>query len=505
MEEGEESVKRRAAAGRRQKPASRPASPARREERESARAARRPAPPLAPGSGNRPATVARVRPSEPDARSGDSRLRCTGCGERFPIREVRYRCDECRELLEVEIDLEAMRRARPADAWKDLFRSRLADLRLPYASGVWRYHEWVLPDLPLEQVVSKGEGNTPLYSGERLRRALQAPHLHLKHEGENPTLSFKDRGMTVGVSWARHIGAAAVACASTGDTSAAMAAYAAEVEALRGIVLLPRDKVTSEQLAQPQSSGCLTLCLDTDFDGCMRILQEFCARHPVYVLNSLNPIRIEGQKTIGLEALQQLDWEPPDWFVIPVGNAGNISALGKGLLEARDLGLIPRLPRIAGVQTHAANPLYRSYRRRWRERVSVEAGQTLASAIRIGHPVSYTKAAEVIRRLDGVVEEVDDQQMMDAKARADASGLSICPNSGAAVAGYLKLRERGIIGRDERVVLIATAHGAKFSQASLDYHRGALPGITPRHANPTRPLPATLEAVEAAAGFAQRR
>ena len=457
----------------------------------------------APGAG-RPARGGgrqAVSPVGGRARPAPSALRCTGCGARYPIREILYRCERCRELLEVTVDLESMRRARSPMAWKELFKSRLCDMSAPYASGVWRYHEWVLPDLPPEAVISKGEGNTPLYAGAGLRRALDAPLLRLKHEGENPTLSFKDRGMTVGVSWARHLGAAAVACASTGDTSAAMAAYAAEAEGLRGIVLLPRDKVTCEQLAQPQASGCLTLSLDTDFDGCMRILEEFCARNPVYVLNSLNPIRIEGQKTIGIEALQQLGWEPPDWFVIPVGNAGNISALGKGLLEALDLGLISRLPRLAGVQSHAANPLYLSYRRRWRERVTVQAGQTVASAIRIGHPVSYTKAAEVIRRLDGVVEEVDEQEIMDAKARADASGVSICPNSGAAVAGYLKLRQKGVIGRRESVVLIATAHGAKFSQTSLDYHRGALEGVRPRHANPIQPLPATLEAVEQAAGL----
>ncbi len=428
-------------------------------------------------------------------------LRCTGCGERFPILEIRYRCDQCNALLEVDTDLEAMRKARKPSEWKELFQELLGHFRPPYASGVWRYHEWILPQIPVERIVTKLEGSTPLYSGETLRRSLDAPAVFIKHEGENPTLSFKDRGMTVGVSWARHIQSKAVICASTGDTSAAMAAYASEVPGLRGIVLLPRDKVTFEQLAQPIASGCLTLALDTDFDGCMRVLQEFCQRHPVYVLNSLNPIRIEGQKTIGIETLQQLQWQPPDWFVIPVGNAGNISALGKGLLEARELGLIDRLPRIAGVQVEAANPLYLSYKNGFKEAVSVEAGQTLASAIRIGQPVSYHKAAKVIQQLDGVVEEVGEQAIMDAKARVDACGVSICPNSGAAVAGYLKLRTAGIIGRDERVVLIATAHGAKFSQSTLDYHRSELSGITPRGANPVQPLAATLEAVEQATGF----
>ena len=428
-------------------------------------------------------------------------LRCTGCGERFPILEIRYRCDQCNALLEVDPDLEAMRKARKPSEWKELFQKRLGHFRPPYASGVWRYHEWILPQLPVDRIVTKSEGGTPLYSGEALRRSLDAPAVFIKHEGENPTLSFKDRGMTVGVSWAQYIQSKAVICASTGDTSAAMAAYASEVPGLRGIVLLPRDKITFEQLAQPIASGCLTLALDTDFDGCMRVLQEFCQRHPVYVLNSLNPIRIEGQKTIGIETLQQLQWQPPDWFVIPVGNAGNISALGKGLLEARELGLIDRLPRIAGIQAEAANPFYLSYKNGFREAVSVEAGQTLASAIRIGQPVSYHKAAKVIQHLNGVVEEVGEQAIMDAKARVDASGVSICPNSGAAVAGYLKLRAHGVIARDEKVVLIATAHGAKFSQSTLDYHRSKLPGITSKGANPVQPLAATIEAVEQATGF----
>ncbi len=428
-------------------------------------------------------------------------LRCTGCGERFPILEIRYRCDRCNALLEVDTDLDAMRKARKPSEWKELFQERLGHFHLPYASGVWRYHEWVLPQLPVDRIVTKWEGTTPLYSGGALRRSLDAPAVFIKHEGENPTLSFKDRGMTVGVSWAQHIKSKAVTCASTGDTSAAMAAYASEVPSLRGIVLLPRDKISFEQLAQPIASGCLTLALDTDFDGCMRVLQEFCQRHPVYVLNSLNPIRIEGQKTIGIETLQQLQWQPPDWFVIPVGNAGNISALGKGLLEARELGLIDRLPRIAGVQVEAANPLYLAYKNAFREAVNVEAGETLASAIRIGQPVSYHKAVKVIQQLDGVVEEVGEQAIMDAKARVDASGVSICPNSGAAVAGYLKMRANGVIGRDEKVVLIATAHGAKFSQSTLAYHRSELPGITPENANPVQMLTATLETVERATGF----
>lgn len=431
--------------------------------------------------------------------AGFSHLQCIACGKRYDSREVRYHC-ECGDLLEVTHDLERIARAHPD--LRELFHRRLGLSLTPHASGVWRYHEMILPDLPLADIVTKPEGNTNLYRQPLLSRAFDLENLYLKHEGENPTLSFKDRGMTAGVSWARHLGMKTVACASTGDTSAAMAAYAAQVEGMQGVVFLPHDKVSPEQLSQAISYGAKTLALATDFDGCMRLVSEVCEKHPIYLLNSMNSFRIEGQKSIGLEALQQLNWQAPDWFVVPVGNAGNISALGKGLLEARQLGLIDRLPRIAGIQTAAADPFYRGWQTDFREKIVVTAKPTLASAIRIGAPVSYEKAARVIRRFDGVVESVTEEELMDAKAAADRCGVAVCPNSGVALAGLWKLRAAGVIEPTQTVVVILTAHGAKFSRIGVEYHTGQMAAPRTTSPNPPVVLPPELEVVSRVLGFA---
>ncbi|MFH1807928.1 MAG: threonine synthase [Pseudomonadota bacterium] len=431
--------------------------------------------------------------------SGLSILRCIACARSYDTHEVRYRCD-CGELLEVVHDLERLRHAHPE--LRARFDERVGTRAWPYVSGVWRYHELILPELPIEQVVSKPEGNTNLYRTPKLSRAFATERLYLKHEGENPTLSFKDRGMTAGVSWAHHLGRPVVACASTGDTSAAMAAYAAQVEGMRGVVFLPANKVSPEQLSQAISYGATTLAVDTDFDGCMRLVQKICERHPVYLLNSMNSFRIEGQKSIGIEAIQQLGWQVPDWFVIPVGNAGNISALGKGLREAHALGIIDRLPRIAGIQAAAADPFYRSYQKDFSEMVTVTAQPTLASAIRIGAPVSHHKAKKVVREFDGVVEEVSEQELMDAKALADRAGIAVCPNSGVALAGLRTLRAQKIIDDGQSVVVILTAHGAKFSQVGVDFHTDRLAGLTPSQPNPIVEVAADLGAIEGALGLA---
>jgi threonine synthase len=430
---------------------------------------------------------------------GISRLQCIACGKTYDPLEVRYRCDDCGDLLEVVHDLARLRREFPD--LRDRFDARLGEPRLPYVSGVWRYHEMILPDLPAAQIVSKPEGNTNLYRSAKLSRAFGLENLYLKHEGENPTLSFKDRGMTAGVSWAVRLGMKTVACASTGDTSASMAAYAAQVEGMQGVVFLPHNKISPEQLAQAIGYGAKTLALETDFDGCMRLVREVCARHPIYLLNSMNSFRIEGQKAIGLETLQQLRWRAPDWFVVPVGNAGNISALGKGLREARELGLIDRLPRLAAVQAAAADPFYRSWRGGFREKITLTAGPTLASAIRIGAPVSHDKAARVIREFDGVAEEATEEELMDAKAAADRGGVAVCPNSGVALAGLRKLRAANVIKADDTVVVILTAHGVKFSQIGVDYHTGRLPGLAAASPNPPIVLPPDLAAIAAALGF----
>ena len=412
-----------------------------------------------------------------------SRLRCIGCGRDHPLDEIRYECGACSNILEVAHDLDRLKRERDGAAWRRLFDARLAERSGAHRSGVWRYHELVLPDLPLERVVSKPEGNTNLYRSTRLEEATGTAEVRLKHEGENPTLSFKDRGMSAGVSWARHLGVTQVACASTGDTSAAMAAYAAQVDGMRGVVVLPRGKISVEQLSQPIASGCLTVSLPTDFDDCIRLLREVCRRRPIYLLNSVNPVRIEGQKSIAYEIVQDLGWSPPDWIVVPVGNAGNISAIGKGLFDLKTLGVIDRVPRLLGAQAEAAAPLARAHREGYKERVRVRATDTVASAIRIGDPVSYDKAARAVRQSGGAFVAASEQEIMDAKALVDATGVYICPNSATAVAGFMKARDEGTIGAGERVVIVATAHGCKFSQATIDYHGGRLKGVVPRLAN----------------------
>jgi len=423
-------------------------------------------------------------------------LRCIACGRPWPLDAIRYTCDDCGDLLEVTHDVGRLQALRGPGAWRALFDTRLGTRDGPHASGVWRYHELILPDLPADEIVTFPEGNTNLYRVPTLEREAGSTDVRVKHEGENPTLSFKDRGMTAGVSWARHLGARVVACASTGDTSAALAAYAARVPGMKGLVVLPRGKVTAEQLSQPLAAGCLTLSLPTDFDGCLRILREVCRRRPLYLLNSVNPLRIEGQKAIAFEIVQQLGWRPPDWIVVPVGNAGNISAIGKGLFELADLGIIDRVPRLLGVQTEAAAPLARACREGYGARVRVTAGETAATAIRIGDPVSYDRAVKVVRASGGFFESAGEREILDAKALVDSSGVYICPNSATAVAGFLKARAAGRIAAAEQVVVVATAHGCKFSRTTIEYHTGRPEGDGPRRANRIVEIDADPGAIE---------
>ncbi|HEV8201279.1 MAG TPA: threonine synthase [Candidatus Polarisedimenticolia bacterium] len=424
-----------------------------------------------------------------------SALRCIACGKAYPLFEIRYACDACGDLLEVAHDRAALQ-ARDGAGWRALFEERLRTLDGPHRSGVWRYHELILPDLALDEVVTMPEGNTNLYRVPRLETASDTASVRVKHEGENPTLSFKDRGMTAGVSFARRVGARVVACASTGDTSAAMAAYAARVPGMRAVVVLPRHQVTLEQLAQPIASGALTVSLPTDFDGCIRILREVCARRPLYLLNSVNPLRIEGQKAIAYEIAQQCGWDLPEWVVVPVGNAGNISAIGRGFDDLVELGVVARRPRLLGAQAEAASPLARAEREGFRERVRVTAGPTSATAIKIGDPVSYDKAVRAVRASGGHFVAVSEQEIHDAKALVDSDGVSICPNSATAVAGFVKARAAGTIARDERIVIVATAHGCKFSTATIGYHGGSLPGIRPARANRVVEIEAEPRALE---------
>jgi threonine synthase len=385
---------------------------------------------------------------------------------------------------------------------KALFEQRTRTNEWPYGSGVWGKKEWVCPQVEDDNVVSMYEGHTNCFWAERLGAEIGVPDLWVKLSGNSHTGSFKDLGMTVLVSVVRQMMAdgspvRAVACASTGDTSAALAAYAAAA-GIPAIVFLPRGKVSTAQLVQPIAHGALVLALDADFDGCMRVVQEVAADRSIYLANSMNSLRLEGQKTVGIEVVQQFDWQVPDWIVIPAGNLGNVSALGKGLLMMRDLGLIERLPRIACAQAAQANPLYLSYLTGFHEYRPVAAETTQASAIQIGAPVSYERAVQVLRAFDGVVEQATEDELANAAARADRAGLYSCPQTGVALAVLFKLVERGEIVPDQRVVVISTAHGLKFTRFKVGYHEGALAEVVARHANPSLELPADAQAVRQA-------
>jgi len=384
---------------------------------------------------------------------------CIECDKKYDIRDIRYRCD-CGNLLEVIHDLTSSI-PNPLD-WKTSLDGRKGQ------SAFYRYQDILFPSMPKENIISLYEGDTPLYDVSYDFPNFKS--LKLKHEGMNPTLSFKDRGMVAGVSWANALGCRHVICASTGDTSAAMAAYAGASPNMKGIVLLPKGNISPEQLAQAITYGALTVEIETDFDGCMKLVQELTDKHSIYLLNSMNSIRIEGQKAIGIETLHQLDWKVPDWFIIPVGNAGNISALGKGLRELYSLGIIDKLPRLAGVQTDGASPLYESYKNKFSDLVPQKAKPTKASAIQIGNPVSFKKAVRELQHFDGVVESVSETELMDWKAQIDSLGISICPNSAVSVSGAMKLRNSGVINKQDNVVAILTAHGSKFSNTAVKYH-----------------------------------
>jgi len=421
-----------------------------------------------------------------------------GCGERYPLDEVVYRCRRCDALLDVTHDVEALR-GRSAAAWIDLFDRRWMRTQWPYGSGVWGKLEWVYPGIHHDSIVSFAEGGSNLLRAERYGRSIGLDDLWVKQCGNSHTGSFKDLGMTVLVSGVREMirrgkTLRAVACASTGDTSAALAAYCAAA-GLPALVLLPRNKVSVAQLLQPLANGALVLSLDTDFDGCMRVVQALAADGSVYLANSMNSLRVEGQKTVAVEMVQQLDWVVPDWVVIPGGNLGNVYALGKGFALMKDLGLITRLPRLCVAQAERANPLYRAYTAGWDHYAPITAQKTAASAIQIGDPVSVERAIRVLKATDGVVEQATEDELADAVARADRTGMYNCPHTGVALAALEKLVTRGTIQRDHKVVVVSTAHGLKFTEFKRAYHGGELADATSRHANVPVELPADLNAV----------
>ena len=428
-------------------------------------------------------------------------LRCTaGCEGAYALDEVIYRCPRCHELLEVVHDIAALRR-RTAEEWKQLFDSRYKRTEWPYGSSVWGKKEWVAPSIRDENVVSMDEGGTNLFYAQRFGREIGLDDVWVKLCGNSHTGSFKDLGMTVLVSAVHQMIAdgrqiRAVGCASTGDTSASLAAYAAAA-GIPAIVILPRHKVSAAQLVQPLANGALVLALDTDFDGCMRIVQRLADEEGMYLANSMNSLRLEGQKTVAIEIAQQFDWDVPDVVIIPSGNLGNISAIAAGFEMMVALGLTPRVPRLVAAQAEAANPLYRASRNDWRYE-PVAARTTLASAIQIGNPVSVKKAIRALRRCDGLVEQASEAELADAAARADRTGMFNCPHTGVALAVLMKLAARGDISRDEQVVVLSTANGLKFTDFKIGYHEGTLRGVKTTHGNRPIELPEDYDEVRRA-------
>lgn len=394
--------------------------------------------------------------------------------KQYSLDEIIYRDPETGDLLEVRHDMAALKKTS-AQAWRDLFEKRWRSQNKVDQSGIWGKREWVLPDLPVEDVVTLGEGATPLFSGKELSRLFAHDELHVKLCGNSHTGSFKDLGMTVLVSQVNHMikkGAPirAIACASTGDTSAALAAYAAYAGIL-SVILLPKNKISLAQLMQPIANGSLVLALETDFDGCMEIVQQLTLEKDIYLANSMNSLRIEGQKTVGIEVAQQLGWNLPDWFIIPGGNLGNVSALGAGLKMLYELGVVNSLPRIAVAQAEAANPLYLSYKKNFAEFTAITAQETAASAIRIGNPVSVKKAITTLKEFGGVVEQASEAELADAAALGDRAGLLVDPHTGVALAALQKLKQQGTIKANDSVAVISTAHGLKFADFKVAYHK----------------------------------
>lgn len=417
----------------------------------------------------------------------------SGCSGKHSLGEIIYKCPQCGDLLEVKHDMKALK-SRSPETWKKLFNGRFRTTDWPYGSGVWGKKEMVNPQVHNDNVVSMFEGASNLFWAERLGSEVGMPDLWIKQCGNGHTGSFKDLGMTVLVSQVKQMIAdgksiPAVVCASTGDTSAALAAYCAAA-GIQAIVLLPKNKVSNAQLIQPIANNALTIALETDFDGCMKIVRELTEKENIYLANSMNSLRIEGQKTVSIEMAQQFEWEVPDVVVIPGGNLGNVSALGKGFLEIQEMGLIKRLPKIVCVQAERANPLYRSYLTGFEDMDSMKAKKTIASAIQIGDPVSIKKAIRTLKHFDGIVEQATEDELSNAAALADRTGLFNCPHTGVALAGLFKLIKNKKLDPKAKTVVISTAHGLKFSEFKIKYHEKRLKDVVSEHANLPVPVAA---------------
>jgi len=439
--------------------------------------------------------------------SSASRLRCISCGATPDSVGQDFRCSNCGDLLEFVFP---NRGFDPAEL-KSLWLNRKTSFKPLDQSGVWRFRE-LLPLISEAHAITLREGNTPLYQLPRCARLTGLDHLHAKHQGMNPTASFKDTGMTFAASSAKQGGFRWVACASTGNTSASMAAYAARGN-MHSLVLIPEGKISWGKLSQSLDYGALTCQLRTDFDGCVRILNELVRQKPVYLLNSVNPYRIEGQKTAAIELLEQLGWEPPDHIIVPGGNLGNSSAIGKALLEMQELKLISRLPKLSIIQAHGANSFYRSVREFGGTKLEPMTADTMATAIRIGNPASWKKALRVLRATGGEVEQVTELEIAEAKAEIGADGIGCEPASAVTLAGLKKLRQCGFVKPGETVILILTGHLLKDPDFTIKFHRGDLFAGTPYENDSARArllqrapvvLDADLGAVIAALDAAER-
>ncbi len=419
----------------------------------------------------------------------NSILKSISSGKEYPLNEVRFTSDNG-ELLDVVHDFDALKKGRNIS--REYFSTQRTQLNGQPSGGVWHFKDLVLPDIPEQDVISKQEGNTRLYRSKKISSflGLSKEKFFLKHEGENPTGSFKDRGMTAAITQAKALGQKAVTCASTGNTSASLAAYASEAE-MTGLVLIPKGNVAVGKISQALAYGTKTLVVNGDFDDCMRLIREAQEKLSAYPLNSINPFRLEGQKTIIWEILLQLNWQIPDWIVFPGGNLGNTSAFGKALHEAKELGWIDKMPRFAVIQAEGASPFYKAFKNNFAQ-LTPEKADTIATAIKIGDPVNYTKAVRALKWTNGIVESVTDEEILEAKAVVDAAGIGAEPASCATVAGIKKLMERGEIKSSESVVGILTGNILKDPQVIVDYHFNR----KTVHANPPHDVEPNLESLK---------
>jgi threonine synthase len=401
------------------------------------------------------------------------KLRCVLCGTEFERTAQDFRCVNCGELLEVFYPLRKTGDPARADELRTTWMERRKSLHALDQSGVWRFRELLPGMLDWNKVITLHEGNTPLFELPRCAKSAGVRRLTAKHQGMNPTGSFKDTGMTAAISVAVEEKFRWVACASTGNTSASMAAYAAQA-GLRSLVLIPEGKISWGKLSQALDYGALTCQLRTDFDGCLQLLREVIRRLPMYLLNSVNPYRLEGQKTAAVELLEQLGWSVPDHIVVPGGNLGNSSAIGKALLELRDLGLISGLPKVSVIQAAGANPLVRTVRENGGKSLLTVQPDTMATAIRIGNPASWRKALRVLDATGGTVEEVSETEIALAKAEIGSDGVGCEPASAVTLAGLKKLVQSRFVAPDESVVLMLTGHVLKDPEYTLKFHRGDL-------------------------------